>query len=198
MFEFLFSAIWLGVSAILIFVMAILGIWPGVIIMLLFASIGVFVLRSGIKKLKRNRATAKNGTLTYGIILDVVETNVYVNDKPELRANVIIVRDGLAHDSSETVGYDPYKYKQGQFIRCLYYNDDINILGTIDSQDIPRDIFIILRDEYNYRCGIDERSRQYFNELNKTRAINDNWDKDLKHDNKNDKSWEHVDSNYDW
>ena len=198
MFEFLFSGIWLFVSIILFIVMCVVGLWPGAIFAALFSIIGWVFLGIGMRKFKRNRATEKHGILTYGIILSIRNSGCYVNDQPELKADVLIEKEGICAVLSETIGLDPYKYREGQFLRCKYFNDDINILGAIDSQNIPRDIFITLRDEYNYRCGIDERSRQYFNELNKTRAINDNWDKDLKHDDKNGKSWEHVDSNYDW
>ena len=187
MFEFLFSSIWLFVSIILFIVMCAVGLWPGAIFAALFSIIGWVFLGIGIRKIKRNRATEKHGILTYGIILAIRNSGCYVNDLPELKADVLIEKEGSCVVLSEVIGLDPYKYREGQFLRCKYFNDDINILGAIDSHDIPKDIFYTLGREYEERIGINRKSvyipQQYQPEPPKK-----------------DKEWVHGDSdnNYDW
>lgn len=145
MSELGFGIVWTVFMAIftLVFVSAGEGLNISLALFLaLFWAIGIFLMVKGIKKVKANRNTEKLGEECYGMVNRIYPTGTRVNNRPEWQAEFVVYipsKDSIEY-ISEVIGFDRRKYLPRSFVKCKYYQNDINIEGSIDFNTIPLNI----------------------------------------------------------
>ncbi len=141
MFEIMFGLIWTAISLLIFIVMLSTGSVFGILFMLIFVAIGLFVLWTGVKKLKANKDTDIHGVETYGIVVDIRPSGSSVNGRDILNADVVIVEEtGVTGRYTESIGTSYNKYRIGEYVFVKYYNDDINIINKAEATIVPEHI----------------------------------------------------------
>lgn len=108
------------------------------IIIGIFIIIGIILIVTGLRKVLRDIATSKNGFETYGVVIGISETGTRVNERPELKAIVMVIMEyGEIQRFEEIIGFDYNRYFYGEYLKVKQYKKDINILDSIDSSMIP-------------------------------------------------------------
>ena len=153
MFELMFGIIWMaitGISTVVILQTGALtdGLAPFLsmsVFMLIFWGVGIYMLKRGLKKVIANAKTNAHGIETFGVILTIDETGCYVNDRPQLQAEVLVVTEGKELNRyTEVIGFDWNKYHEGQLLKVKHYQNDINVIGAAVEAEIPYDILVML------------------------------------------------------
>ena len=113
-------------------------LWPKLFFGL-FLLIGIIFIVIGVIKIIRNRNTDLYGEECYGRICNIYNSGAYVNGRAELKADVLVYIESLACTKtiSEVIGFDYNKYPIGSYVRCKYFNDDINVESIVNYEDIP-------------------------------------------------------------
>ena len=180
MFELIFGLFWTGVTAIVTLAMyagsgniSVNGqpvsqaefnamLWPKLFLGF-FWIIGLFMLFLGIKKLLVNMKTSVKGIKTYGVVLDILETNCSSNGRPQLKAEVMVVMpDKTTRRFQEVIGFDYNKYRIGEALLVKQCDNDINILGIATHTEIPyeyREMIDGIRQEYG--CSMEHVSARF-------------------------------------
>lgn len=143
MTNLIFGLIWTTIT----FICTLPVLFEGEIGVMLFLSffwiIGIYLIKSGLKEIRTNKATDNFGEECFGIITDIYETGTYVNDVPELKADIkayipslletisVSEKLGLAHKAGE--------YDIGTYVLLKYYNGDVNIVYSVDEAILPAD-----------------------------------------------------------
>lgn len=126
-------------------------LWPKLFLGL-FWLIGIIMIIIGLKKLLVNAKTSIRGKLTYGVVIDILETNMYSNGNPQLKADVaVIMEDKSIKRFQEVIGYSYNKYRIGELISVKYCGNDINIGGIASENQLS----------YNDREIVENIRRQY-------------------------------------
>ena len=175
MFELCFGAIWTSIMTIVTVIICndrnyffnyeqILSI--GQIIFLIFMTflwfIGISLLLIGIHMIVTNRITNKKGEECYGRIFKIYNTWKYVNEKTELKADVVVYVPSLSDTEviSEIIGFNDRKYPDDSYVKLKYYNGDINFEDIVDDNLIPLDIKSkideFVEDDYDDITDIDD------------------------------------------
>lgn len=174
MFELFFGIAWTAIIAIITFAMygatggtiRVNGeivsqsefnsmLWPKLFIGLFWA-VGIWMIILGIRKLLINAKTSLRGVRTYGVVVDILETNCYSNGHPQLKADVVVILENKSTQRyQEVIGYDYNKYRIGEVLSVKHCDKDINILGiAIDNQIPYGDRSIIERIRMEYNCDM--------------------------------------------
>ncbi len=146
MFNFTFGLIWLAFS-IPVFLITI-GFFGGesngiaAITLLLFVIIGFYLMIKGLKQIIKDLKTKRYGMECYGIIGDIKETGAYKNHRPEYKAIVHFVNPEThqIEKLEEIIGFDYDKYSLDSYVKCKYYQGDINIEEQIYGYIVPEAI----------------------------------------------------------
>ena len=104
---------------------------------------GIFMILTGFHQMKVDKEIEMYGEPTYGKIIDITETGLYVCDKPELTAKILVyipVEDNI-QVFNKVIGFPPVPYQMKDYIKVLYSDDDIKIVETIDVGSVPKDKF---------------------------------------------------------
>lgn len=122
-------------------------LWPKLLFGLFWA-VGLIVLCIGIYKLVRNARTAMHGEETYGMVVDITPTNVSINNRPVMQAEVAVMTEGEIRILAESIGTDRYKYDAGDFLHVKCYKNDINILAKVERAEVPYNQLAALEAKY--------------------------------------------------
>lgn len=158
MFNLIFGTIWtLFVTPIFIMCLVVPGEQRGGVDMslglfmffILFEAIGLFLLISGIKKVKKDKKTNKLGEITYGQIISIYGTGSSVNGKEELQAEIqtYLPNENIIKKINEIIGFPPIYYNVGDFVQLKYYEGDINVVQVVSENAIPNTILVLLKEE---------------------------------------------------
>lgn len=154
MFELLFGIIWTLICMPFMFIMlsgseninflACLMIWA-------FFGIGIAFIIAGIRKILRNINTDKNGEECFGKVIEVEDTGAKVNGNKIYKAFVALYinSENRVAIISEEVGFNPLKYRIGEYVLVKYYQNDINFVKNIYENEIPESIRTELDDQSN-------------------------------------------------
>lgn len=149
MFEICMGSFWTGFMALVTFLIIKSGndinqsqSMPVLLFIGLFWFIGIFILIKGIRKVIINYNIDTKGEECYGRISRIYNSGNYVNDRPELKADVIVYIPSLSDTDviSEVIGFDYSKYPKDSYVKVKYYNGDINFDEVIDENMIPTGI----------------------------------------------------------
>ena len=176
MFELMFGGIWTTITAILTFVfyggfgsggtITVNGevvsqaqfnamLWPKLFFGI-FWIIGLAFLIKGLKKLFANMATNFVGKETYGYVVDIINSNGYVNGNPVYNVKIAILQKNRQFEEYiETSGLDYDKYPIGTYVKVKHHKNDINILGDAREYDVPLELKNYVEERY-----IIERQRE--------------------------------------
>jgi hypothetical protein len=104
----------------------------------IFYAVGLWILIRGIKRVTKDKATDRMGAVTVGKVLRIGKTGTYVNGNPELKAEIASYDTQTMRIKAyvEVIGFAPAKYRPGQYLRVKVYEDDLNILGEIDENEV--------------------------------------------------------------
>lgn len=150
-FELQFGAIWTGFMA----VFTLLAIWGGlgsqgfnlmtISFLALFWYIGIYILKSGLKKKKADVATENFGEECFGRITELSSAGS-TNGNTFYRATIIayLPQEGIVKTFQEDIGYNYYEFPEGSYLRLKYFQDDVNIKEIINENKIPEKIRSIL------------------------------------------------------
>ncbi len=150
MFEIIFGGFWLFVTGCI--TISFLGTMIAVsftenlfdnvfviLFLLLFWSIGLFILRIGLKRLIKDKKTDKYGLETYAMILRTFFSGKSINENPVYNAE-FAVYDPATHEvykTIEEIGYSTDEYVPGTFVFGKFFNGDINIERVGPSVVVP-------------------------------------------------------------
>lgn len=112
----------------------------------IFWIIGLYFLISGIKQIVRDRKTENLGEECFGKILNVYPSGTYINNIPELKADisVYIPSEGKVEIVSEILGIKGYNFPQGSIFKLKYYEGDVNIIKRADEYEVPSNVLDML------------------------------------------------------
>lgn len=179
MFHLFFGIIWTAISVFIAFIMyntngtvEVNGrpvsheefnamLWPKIFIGI-FICIGIVFIIVGLKKIITNILTRTIGTETYGLITNVYPSNVTVNGRPQLMADVLVVVNDRINRYSETIGFDWNKYRIGDFVLIKIYKKDINIVRLVNRNEVPYEIIPLLEND-NHIQEVYARDNEYDN-----------------------------------
>lgn len=143
MLELVFGIIWIVFAGIISSTFLFIENVPFfvIIMMIIFAIIGLYLIVVGAKKIIKNSKTNKYGLECFGIVRGIKPTGAYVNKQPLYKAKVEIVKPNTLQLElcSEDIGTNFNKYPVNSFIKCKYYKGDINIICMVEQDDIPGD-----------------------------------------------------------
>lgn len=145
MVEFVFSIIWLAFTGIFTFAGTTnsSSLDPvSIIVIIIFWIIGITLFSKGLRKIIKNYKTEKYGEECYGIVNNIYPTGTYINHQPEFKADFIVYipSQNKTEIVSEVIGLNYGKYPIQSFVKCKYYENDVNIKGIIDYNSIPLNI----------------------------------------------------------
>ena len=151
MFKFIFGIEWTAfITIIFVTCLVIPGEQRGgmnmnpllFVFFMLFESIGLYMLITGLIKIIKDSKTEKYGMQCYGIIRDIKTTGASVNDKPEYKAILDFVNPEThqVETIEEIIGFDYNKYPINSYVSCKFYQGDINLEELIFNDEIPLDI----------------------------------------------------------
>lgn len=170
MFELLFGGFWLLITGFMTFAfygtegpVTVNGVpmehaefvellWPKLFLGVFWA-IGLIMLFLGIRKIYRNIRTSTHGVETYGVIIDITPTNMRINHRPVMQAEVAVVQDGHIEMHAERIGAGRSKYSIGDYLRLKCYKNDINILEQVDRAQVSYSHLPLLEAEYQKAHG---------------------------------------------
>ena len=143
MTNLIFGLIWTAIT----FICTLPVLFEGEIGVMLFLSIfwiiGIYLIKSGLKEIRTNKATDDFGEECFGIITDIYETGTYVNSVPELKAELkaYIPSLGRTISAAEKIGLADKvtEYDIGTYVLLKYYNGDVNIVYSVDEMILPAD-----------------------------------------------------------
>ena len=147
MFDLIFGLFWTIFSSLIFFPLLFTDdseVTLGLIFFaLLFEGVGIWMLTKGIKRVVTDRKTDKYGVTTYGIVTAIRKTGCYINEIPELKAEILayVPSEGTVKVFNEIIGLAPAKYETGTFVLLNQYENDVNIIESTEECFIPRDIF---------------------------------------------------------
>ena len=100
------------------------------------------MLVAGAKTVIKDKKTDKYGISTYGLIINISETGSYVNNNPELRADILtyLPYENTTRTFKEIIGFAPPKYEIGTYVLLNHHEDDVNIVQSTDKNFIPSDV----------------------------------------------------------
>ncbi len=144
MFELIFGLLFTIISTIILIVFLASG-ESNIIVLLvcgLFLIIGLIFMIKGLIKIIKDILTSKKGEECYGCVKDIQETGEYVNGAPIYKAefNVYVESEYRTFELSEKIGMKPEKYPIGSYAKLKYYDNDINIIESIEETSIPEEI----------------------------------------------------------
>ncbi len=113
-----------------------------------FWIIGLVMLTLGIIKICRNLQTSTHGVETYGVIIDITPTNMRINNRPVMQAEVAVVQDGRIKMHAERIGTGRGQYHIGDYLRLKCYKNDINILEKVEQSQVSYLQLPLLENEY--------------------------------------------------
>ena len=115
-----------------------------------FEAIGLYLLVSGIKQVKKDRKTNELGEITYGQIISIYGTGASSNGKDELQAEIktYLPNENVIKSINEIIGFPPIDYNVGDFVQLKYYEGDINIVQVVSENTIPNIILTLLKEEF--------------------------------------------------
>ena len=150
----------------------------------IFWLVGLTILCIGVKKLIRNANTNKFGEECFGVVCNIYNSGTYMNDAPELKSDVLVYIPSLNETKviSEVVGVGQSEYEVGSYVRLKYYNDDINLEGIVDEDELPSATKLIL-----------EKSPEFNN-----KTINNNFVNRDKYTKKDNEEYDYNDYNEDY
>lgn len=95
----------------------------------IFWFVGISLVRSGYKQLKKNKETELYGNECYARVVEIYESGTYVNGRPEYKADFVLYDtvSGETNKVTEIVGFNYNAFKPGTTVKGIYYNGDINI-----------------------------------------------------------------------
>ena len=113
-----------------------------VLFLALFWGVGIFILIKGLQKVITNHRTSKLGEECFGQINNCYPTGNRMNGMPEyaIEALVYIPSKNKMENIKETIGFNASKYPIYSFVKCKYYNGDINILKKVNEAQLPLNI----------------------------------------------------------
>lgn len=204
MFQFKFGLMWTAFCIIFAIVIGASESWGAFLIIVPFLMIGVYLISSGWKQIQRDKATARLGEFAYGIIVEISTTGAFVNDRPELQAEVLFLKDGVSFRYQDVIGFDRNKYRVGDYVKLKHHEGDINILGKAFENDIPVEVMNALNVEFDSLegYGYDDRSQlrdmyHGIGQYSPRRRAPQNQNRNKPNPSAG-KRWEHTDNNYDW
>lgn len=204
MFQFKFGLMWTAFCIIFAIVIGASESWGAFLIIVPFLMIGVYLISSGWKQIQRDKATARLGEFAYGIIVEISTTGAFVNDRPELQAEVLFLKDGVSFRYQDIIGFDRNKYRVGDYVKLKHHEGDINILGKAFENDIPVEVMDSLNVEFDALegYGYDDRSQlrdmyHGMGQYSPRRRAPQNQNRNKPNPSAG-KRWEHTDNNYDW
>lgn len=117
-------------------------LWPKIFIGI-FWLVGILFFVSGLLEILKNYKTDKYGEPCYGRILNIYNSGTYINDVPELKANICVYLEstGTLEFVDEILGVaTKVPYSKGDYIEGKFYKGDINITSEISQSNIPSHI----------------------------------------------------------
>ncbi len=171
----------LGLFFILICVVFVLFGAIGFGVLFVFA-LGIIMIVSALKDVKKDKTTSKKGERCYSRILDCVKTGNFVLSKEEYKVIVVAYIPSLGKRIflEETVGYNcPDKYPKDAYLSILYNNGDMNVDKLVNESSIPSDVLKSITEE-----SVEKEYEEYVAEKERKaketeRMIQDNVEKAL-------------------
>lgn len=161
----------------------------------IFWIIGLSFLFKGLKKLFANTATTISGKETYGYVVDIMDSNCYVNGRPVYNVKIAIIEQGGQFgEYIESSGMDYNKYPIGSYVKVKHHKKDINILGEAREYDVPLKLKNYIEEKYSTKIGMGTEIAGedviYIDGIKYVKASSkeeeSNWNPDEKKDMKND------------
>lgn len=116
----------------------------------IFIAVGLWLFISGVITVFRNHQTNTKGRETYGVILAVMQTGCYVNNRAEYKAEVLtVLENNTVETFEEIIGFSFFKYKPGNYVLLKHYKTDINIVKVINPNEIPYSVLSLLESTQN-------------------------------------------------
>lgn len=128
-------------------------------ILALFATIGIWLTGTGLKKLLKDKNTAALGEESFGYIFKMVSSGAVVNNIPLLNAKILVLkRDGTFMEVVESLENDSYKYAPGEYVKVKYLNEDANILGKVEEEMVPFNLKNYVSENYPNLSNVAEET----------------------------------------
>ena len=107
--------------------------------MLFFWAIAIVFIVKGVKKVNANKRTEMHGEDTFGFLLKIKESGLYVNNTPELEGTFLVYVSSLNKvvEITETIGFDDSRYRISPYVRLKYFEGDINIEDILIEEMVP-------------------------------------------------------------
>ena len=204
MFQFKLGLMWTALCIVFAIAIGASESWGAFLIIGPFLMIGVYMISSGWKQIQRDKATDRLGQFAYGIVIEISTTGASVNDRPELQAEVLFLKDGVSFRYKDVIGFDHNKYRVGDYVKLKHHEGDINILGKAFEDDIPAEVIDALNVEFDSLegYGYDDRSQlrdmyHGMGQYSPRRRAPQNQNRNRPNPSAG-KRWEITDNNYDW
>lgn len=144
-FEFQFGTIWTAFMFIFTIIIIFSSIESFNLMAIpflgMFWYIGIYLLKSGLRKMKADAATEDFGEECFGRICELSSTGS-TNGNTFYRATIIayLPKEGIVKTFQEDIGYNYYEFPEGSYLRLKYFQDDVNIKEIINENIIPEKV----------------------------------------------------------
>jgi hypothetical protein len=135
-----------------------------------FAALGIYLIVLGLIKMYKKKMVQKLGKETYGVVTDLMPSNIKVRGRCVLKAIVQVVNDGyVVNQYCDEIdkGKTGDVYFCGSFVKVKHYKNDISIVKTVPDAQVPFEIADVLtkRFEQLFVKVDDERNDEYDEEF---------------------------------
>lgn len=141
MTELIFGIVWL-LFVIPMSIAVIISAPSMIIFFSIFYVVGIYLVVKGAKRVIADKKTEKNGEICYGRIKDILATGTSVNGRSQLKATVSFFIPSLNKTETldEVIGFGYGNYHEGAYVKLKFYNNDINILGKVEKNEVPQNV----------------------------------------------------------
>ena len=140
MLEMVMGFIFMMMGIMVSFVMIGVGKTSLIIFTSPFIIFGAFIFYKGLKQRIKDKKTEKNGELCFGRIKETKNNGTEVNGIPYQDAYIyaFIPSLGTVKMMKENIGKYSEKYLPGIYVKLKYFENDINILGVVNENEVPQ------------------------------------------------------------
>lgn len=121
-----------------------------------FIFIGLIFMFRGLKKVIINKATASQGMIRYGYIVETYFNGASENGRQRHNARIWVLVNGVVETFEEDIGFDYFEFFPGAYVKVKHHLNDVNLLEVVPDHEAPFQLKEYVEETFGYGECCDE------------------------------------------